>query len=83
NELPDDLAGAISGLEIVTTRKGRGEVEYVAKIKMADKRSALDSMGKHLKMFEEDASIKAEVIQKTVSDLELARRLAFILSKGA
>jgi phage terminase small subunit len=83
SEFSDDLAGAISGLEIVTTQKGQGEVENVAKIKMADKRSALDSIGKLLNMFTEDVTIKAEVVQKTVSDLELARRLAFLMEKGA
>ena len=82
SELPDDLAGAISGLEIVTAQKGQGKVEYVAKIKLADKRSALDSIGKHLHMFKEDVPVKAEVVQKTVSDLELARRLAFLMEKG-
>jgi phage terminase small subunit len=80
--LPDDLAAAVSGLEIVTAQKGQGKVEYVAKIKLADKRSALDSIGKHLHMFKEDVTVKAEVVQKTVSDLELARRLAFLMEKG-
>ncbi len=81
-ELPDDIAGAISNLEITTVQKGRGVVEHVAKIKLSDKRAALQDLGKHFNMFKDDVTIKAEVVQKTVSDLELARRLAFLLAKG-
>jgi phage terminase small subunit len=81
--LPDDIAGAISNLEITTVQKGKGAVEHTAKIKLADKRTALADLGKHFGLFGEDITIKAEIVQKPVSDLELARRLAFMLSKGA
>lgn len=81
-DIPDSLAGAVTALEINTVERGEGTVEHVAKFKLADKRSALADMGKHLNMFTEDITIKAEVVQKTVSDLELARRLAFLLAKG-
>jgi len=81
-ELPDNIAGAICSLEIVTVQKGKGAVEHVAKIKLGDKRAALADMGKHFNMFTEDITIKAEVVQKTVSDVELARRLAFLMAKG-
>lgn len=83
SELSDDIAGAISSLEVVTTQKGRGTVEHVAKIRLADKRTALDSLGKQFDMFSEDITIKAEVAHKTVSHLELARRLAFLIAKDA
>lgn len=82
HELPDDIAGALIALEIVTVQKGKGAVEHVAKIKLGDKRAALADMGKHFNMFKEDVTIKAEVAHKTVSDLELARRLGFLLHKG-
>ena len=82
-DMPDNFAGALTALEINTVEHGEGTVEHVAKFKLADKRSALDSMGKHLGMFKEDVTIKAEVVHKTVSELELARRLAFLLVKGA
>jgi phage terminase small subunit len=83
HELPNDIAGALTALEVATVQKGKGAVEHVAKIKLADKRSALADLGKHFGMFTEDITIKAEVVQKTVSDLEMARRLGFLLAKGA
>ena len=52
----DDMAGAISSVEVVTTHQ-RGEVsadtpiEHTHKIKVWDKNSALEKMGKHLGMF--------------------------------
>lgn len=52
-DLPDDAAAAIAGADIVTVNKGGGEVEYVAKIKMADKLRALELAGKHLGIFRE------------------------------
>jgi phage terminase small subunit len=82
HELPNDIAGALTALEVATVQKGKGAVEHVAKIKLADKRAALADMGKHFNMFTEDITIKAEVAHKTVSDLELARRLGFLLTKG-
>ena len=83
NELPDDIAGAFRDLEIITLNKGHGAVEHVAKFKLADKRAALAELGKHFDIFSKDTSNKAEVVQKEVSNLELARRLGFLLSKGA
>jgi phage terminase small subunit len=83
HELPNDIAGALTALEVATVQKGKGAVEHVAKIKLADKRAALADMGKHFSMFKEDVTIKAEVVHKTVSDLELARRLGYLLTMGA
>lgn len=51
--LPDDVAAAVSALELITVSKGKGEVEHVAKIKLADKRAALVDLGKHLGLFRE------------------------------
>lgn len=54
--LDDDTAAAIASVEVVTKRLPSGdddepEIEYVHKIKMWDKNSALEKLGKHLKMF--------------------------------
>ena len=56
-----------------------GEVD----VRLADKRMALLDLGKHFNIFKEVVTIKAEVVHKTVSDLELARRLAYLIAKGA
>lgn len=55
-EWDDDTAAAISSFEIVTKpggvdEEGNREIEHVAKVKVWDKNSALEKMGKHLGMF--------------------------------
>jgi len=47
----DDVAAAISSVEVVTKPLGDGEVEYVHKIKTWDKKGSLELLGKELKMF--------------------------------
>jgi len=51
-EWPDDLAGAIAGVDVTTTR---GEIEVTTKkIKLWDKNSAIEKAMKHLGLFEQD-----------------------------
>lgn len=61
NELDDDTAAAIVGLEVVEMYEGLGVerefVGYLKKYKLADKKSALDSIAKHLGMFKDDAPV--------------------------
>jgi phage terminase small subunit len=55
SELDDDTAAAIAGLEVHDLYEGRGEdremVGRAHKIKLADKKGALDSIARHLGMF--------------------------------
>ncbi|MGB5834806.1 MAG: terminase small subunit, partial [Thiohalocapsa sp.] len=54
HELPDDATAALSSFDVVTRRIPGGEaaeVEYVAKVKLWDKRGSLELLGKHLKLF--------------------------------
>lgn len=54
-ELDDDTAAALAGLDMQEVYEGYGEdrefVGYVKKYKLADKKSALDSMARYLGMF--------------------------------
>lgn len=56
-ELDDDTAAVIAGLEVFEEFEGRGEdrqkVGTIRKWKLSDKKGALDSLGKHLGMFNE------------------------------
>jgi phage terminase small subunit len=40
-DIPDELAPAISSIEVVTRSRGEGEIEHVAKIRFWDKPSAI------------------------------------------
>ena len=53
-DLDDDTAACLSGMDIVTKKVGKGEdseTETVKKIKFVDKKGALDSVARHLGMF--------------------------------
>lgn len=58
-EWPDEVAAAISSVEVVTRpgaeldEDGRREIEYVHKLRLWDKNSALEKIAKHLGMFVE------------------------------
>lgn len=56
NELDDDTAAALAGLDVMEEYEGTGEsrefVGYTKKYKLANKLVALDSLGKHLGLFD-------------------------------
>lgn len=60
-ELDDDTAAALAGLDMQEVYEGTGDdrqfVGYVKKYKLADKKGALDSMGKYLGMFKDKVEI--------------------------
>jgi len=51
DQLPEEAAQLLAGVDVVTVNKGEGEVEYVAKIKTNDRLRAFELLGRHLKMF--------------------------------
>ena len=51
HELDDDTAAAIAGLEVARVGNDQVGVGEVLKFKIADKNSALEKLGKHLKIF--------------------------------
>jgi phage terminase small subunit len=83
DELDDDTAAAISGIEVESLFEGRGgEREIIGKlhkIKLSDKKGALDSLAKHLGIFS-DGSLSvvvnnhlAEEDKKTLDDYTKAK----------
>lgn len=91
-EWPEEAAGAVSSLEVVakpsaeTDEKGHKIVEHVHKIKVWDKNSALEKLAKHLGMFvdrvEHTGKNGGPIETRELSDLELARRIAFKLNSA-
>ena len=58
SELDDDVAAAIGGIDvIVSPSDGEGEPDYTKKIKLIDKKGALDSIARHLGMFKDKVEI--------------------------
>lgn len=89
-DIDDETAGAIAGIEVVTRRLpggDEGEVEHVAKIKMWDKPSALVNLGKHLGMFTEKVEHSGPnggpIATTDPTNIELARLIAFTLTKAS
>jgi phage terminase small subunit len=82
-EWDDDTAAAIAGVEVVTRTSGYGDdaaVEYVHKIKTWDKKAALDSMAKHLGMFDGKKGAEDPETPQEEQDLRaVGRKLGFIL----
>lgn len=74
NELDDDTAAAIAGLDMLEQFEGQGKdrvfVGYVKKYKIADKNAALDKLMKHLGGYEKDNRQKADGV------LDLIRAVA-------
>jgi len=86
-EWDDETAGAISSLEVVTTRSsdtdenGNAIPEHVHKIKTWDKLAALEKLGKHLGMFsgvapddDEAQSLNISLnVSKPIKDIRVTR----------
>jgi len=60
NELDDDTAASISGIEVVNVGNSDLGVGQVLKYKIADKNSALEKLCKHLGLYDADKSRKPE-----------------------
>ena len=67
HELDDDTAAVLAGLEVMEIYEGKGEnkefVGYLRKYKLADKKGALDSIARHLGMFDKD-SLNVNIVKK-------------------
>lgn len=68
SEWDDNTAASISSIEVVTRSGDKGEddegrkiIEHTHKIKVWDKNSALEKLGKHLGMFAEHVNVSGEV----------------------
>lgn len=60
-ELDDDSAAAIAGIDLVSVGNSELGIGTVMKYKLADKNSALDKLCKHLGLYDADKSRKTEI----------------------
>ncbi len=65
NDLDDDTAAALAGLDVMEVYEGAGEnrefVGYCKKYKLTDKKGALDSIARHLGMFTDKVKFEGDL----------------------
>lgn len=74
-QLPPEVSAAIGGLDQVIRKYGKGNnetEEHTKKIKLIDKKGALDSLARHLGLFEKDNNQKTDPIARVLA--EVAKR---------
>jgi phage terminase small subunit len=69
-QIDDDTAAVISGIDVATIGNAEHGIGEVLKLRLSNKIGALDSMAKHLGMF--NASVKVDV---TNSDCSMTRQM--------
>jgi phage terminase small subunit len=60
DELDEDVAAAIAGLEVVSLNNDGEQIGTLRKIKLADKLSALEKLGKYLGLFKERVEVSGD-----------------------
>lgn len=79
-QLPEDVAAAIAGMDVFSEKIGEkdGVPEYaeVRKIKIADKKGALDSVARHLGMFNDKLSLDGKL------SVSLAEKMEKVIASG-
>jgi phage terminase small subunit len=91
SDLTREQAAAIAEVTVEDFKDGRGEdARDVRKIKfkLADKKAPLELLGRHVGLkfasrHEHTGKDGGPIETKEITDLEFARRLAFLLTKGA
>ncbi len=91
SQLDDETAAAICGMDVEDLYEGKGKdrqkIGRVKKVKLADKKAALDSLAKVLAMFverhEHTGKDGGAIEVKDMTPTEKARRIAFLLNGGA
>lgn len=69
-DLDDDTAAAIAGLETATEKERGGEgVTYIRKYKIADKNNALEKLSKHLGLYQLDNHQKTDALTEVLNRL--------------
>lgn len=75
-QLDEDSARAVVGLDVAAVGNEAMGVGQVLKVKMADKRAALEALGKHLKMFTDRIEVGAsdELVAAVLAGRKRARK---------
>jgi len=66
HDLDDDTAAALAGMDVLVSKSEDGGLEYTKKIKISDKKGALDSIARHLGMFVEKVEMTGNVTVQVI-----------------
>ncbi len=75
DQLDDDTAAAVVGVDVVTVGNQDMGVGQVRKIKLADKGKGLEMLARHLSMFKDTVDIKIDAVEQLRSFLSAGSRL--------
>ena len=80
NDMDDDAAACLAGVEVDEIHEGFGEnrqlIGHTVKVKLANKIAALDSLGKHLGLFERDNDQKKPEVLVPFSDDQVEKLIS-------
>jgi phage terminase small subunit len=76
HELDDETAAAIAGLEVSEIMAGENSIGSLKKIRLSDKKGALELIGRHLKMWNDKLDITATVSIADAIRARIAQRAA-------
>jgi phage terminase small subunit len=76
HELDDETAAAIAGLEVSEIMAGENSIGSLKKIRLSDKKGALELIGRHLKMWNDKLDITATVSIADAIRARIAQRSA-------
>ncbi|MDN3575877.1 terminase small subunit [Chitinimonas viridis] len=77
-ELDADSAAVLTAMDVAELAAGEGST--IRKVKLLDKKAALDSLARHLGLFNDKQTVKHELEELT--DAELDARIAMLSSDG-
>lgn len=87
HDLPDEIAACISSIEVIAKpavdEDGERTVEHVHKIRLWDKRGALDLLGRYLALFVERKQVDVRQTVEHIAVQDTARWLGETLADGA
>ena len=70
HQLDADVAAALSAFDVVETGSEDGSVSQIKKIKFSDKKAALDSVARHLGMFNDKLAMTVSPLQQILQQID-------------
>jgi len=72
-EMDDDIAAAVTSVDVTTITSGRKDSKVISKthrVKLSDKKNALDSIARHLGMFKDSVELKSDALVSLLQKID-------------